>query len=130
MLSNICIAQTLELTINGLRNNNGSIILSFYTNAESFDEEKPAFFKMFPKTEMIDNKLNITIEKLEPGAYAIALIDDENNNKKLDKRFLVPTEGFAFSNFPFKEKRKPDFDSFCFTLNNEIKQVEFEVYYF
>jgi uncharacterized protein (DUF2141 family) len=31
------------------------------------------------------------------GRYAIALIHDENANGKLDKRLMIPREGFGFS---------------------------------
>lgn len=130
MLSNIGFAQTLEISIYDLRNNNGEIVLNFYTNAESFEKEEPAFVKAYPKKGINGNNFNITIENIKPDTYAIALIDDENNNEKIDKRLLVPTEGFAFSNFTFEKKRKPAFDSFSFKHKSNVTLVEFEVYYF
>lgn len=39
--------------------------------------------------------------QLPPGRYGIAVIHDENENQKLDRRFLgIPKEGFGFANNP------------------------------
>ena len=38
---------------------------------------------------------------LPAGDYGVAVIDDINGNKKLDRNFLgIPTEGFGFANNP------------------------------
>jgi uncharacterized protein (DUF2141 family) len=38
-------------------------------------------------------------EDIPPGSYAMAVIDDEDMNDKLDTNWLgVPTEGYGFSN--------------------------------
>jgi len=130
LLCNTVCAQTLQLEINGLRNNKGAIQLSFYTNAESFEQEIPEMVRIFSKTDVLNGKKTITINQLKAGTYGIALIDDENENSKLDFWLMIPKEGFAFSNFPFEEKKKPDFKSFSFVLTQETKKVEFLVSYF
>ena len=32
-----------------------------------------------------------------PGTYAIALVHDENGNRRMDKTLILPREGFGFS---------------------------------
>lgn len=124
------LAQQLEVHVIGLRNSKGVIILNFYTDAESFNSEIPKQVRTFPKTGLKDDCFIIHIPNLPFGEYGIALIDDENNNGKLDYRFFIPTEGFGFSNFPFIQKRKPSFDSFSFIHHTKGTLVEIEVTYF
>lgn len=123
------LAQQLEVHVIGLRNSKGVIILNLYTDAESFNSEIPKQVLTFPKTGLKDDCFIIHIPNLPYGEYGIALIDDENNNGKLDFRLIVPREGFAFSNHPFTKHRKPDFESFSFE-HIDCTLVRFEVYYF
>lgn len=48
--------------------------------------------------------------QVPPGVYAIAVIDDVNENKKLDRNWLgIPTEGFGFANNPRVFLKAPSF---------------------
>lgn len=42
----------------------------------------------------------LAITGLPPGDYALAIIHDENSNKKLDTFMGIPREGFGFSRNP------------------------------
>ena len=42
----------------------------------------------------------LTFGHVPEGRYAISLIHDENGNGKLDKRLMIPREGFGFSRNP------------------------------
>lgn len=123
-------AQELSINISKLRNNKGTIILDVYNNKETFKKEQPLRTYIYNKDKVQDGHLQLIITDLEAGKYSIALVDDENSNHKIDYKFLVPSEGFAFSNFPFRERRKPDFESFSFDLSKTGTTVNFEVFYF
>lgn len=122
-------AQKINIVIEGLRNNEGQVILNFYTNSKTFDKEEPEYTFIYPKSNSTNGKMIIETLQLPSGTYGIALIDDENCNGKLDFRLMIPREGFAFSNHPFTKHRKPDFEAFSFEYFNN-SYVHFEVYYF
>ncbi|MBN2807443.1 MAG: DUF2141 domain-containing protein [Prolixibacteraceae bacterium] len=123
-------SQKLTIEINGLRNNKGSILLSVYRDQESFQHEEPFRSYTFSKDNIQAGQLFLTITNLEEGTWGIALIDDENANQQLDFHLFIPSEGFSFSNMPFKEKRKPDFTSFSFVLDESGCHIIFDVFYF
>lgn len=52
----------------------------------------------------------IVIGDLAPGRYAVSVIHDENANGRLDKRLMIPREGFGFSRNPAIRFGPPDFD--------------------
>lgn len=122
-------AQKLNIAIEGLRNNKGQIILNIYTNSQSFKKEEPDHIYFYQKSQCKKGKMVIDNLEIPTGFYGIVLIDDENCNKKLDFKLIVPQEGFAFSNYPFSQFRKPNFEAFSF---EHLKStfVLFEVYYF
>jgi uncharacterized protein (DUF2141 family) len=123
-------AQKLTIEINGLRNSEGSILLSVYRDQETFHHEEPYRMYAFNKENINAGQMLLSISNLEAGTWGIALIDDENANQKLDFHLFIPTEGFSFSNMPFKEKRKPDFTSFSFVLDESGCHIIFDVFYF
>jgi uncharacterized protein (DUF2141 family) len=125
-----CFSQTLTVEISGIRSEKGVIQLSVYSDKETFANEIPFRGYSFEKTEMKNGILLIKIADLPPGNYGIALIDDTNQNGKIDFRFFIPCEGFGFSNYPFKGTRKPDFESFAFHFSEEEKLVKIGVQYF
>jgi len=56
--------------------------------------------KYFKGVEVAASKKEITVKipNLKPGEYAIAIIQDLNKNKKLDRNILkIPTEPYGFS---------------------------------
>lgn len=123
--------QTIDVNVTGIRNKNGNIILNIYDNAESFKREVPEYSQTISKLRVNDSTLQIKINDLPHGTYGIALIDDENKNGKLDRRLLIPIEGFGFSNYKFTGRKKPKFEYFSFPVQKEEnKKVTIEVLYY
>lgn len=94
LLTNNVIAGTLTVNISAIEDNNGSVFIGVFDNANEFPEGKP-FQKIILK-----NKKNIAkhIFNLPKGKYAIATFQDKNSNKKLDKNFFgIPKEKYGFS---------------------------------
>jgi uncharacterized protein (DUF2141 family) len=123
-------SQLLTVEISGIKTDKGVILLSIYRDSQTFDAETPFMVYTFDKEKMVDGKMNVSISDLPDGTYGIALIDDENGNGKIDFKFFVPTEGFGFSNYYFKGKRKPRFESFSFQLCEESTTTTIMVQYF
>ncbi|MCF4967803.1 DUF2141 domain-containing protein [Nostoc sp. CMAA1605] len=90
----------LTVVVNGIRHQKGQICLRIY------DSEKG--FPLSDRSEVQSGCTRITgksITKhfygLKRGTYAIAVVDDQNGNQKLDSDFFgIPKEGFGISNNP------------------------------
>lgn len=67
----------------------------------------------------------LAIEGLPPGTYAMAVMHDENANRRLDTFAGVPTEGFGFSRNPAVRFGPPRFDAARFAVGGEatVQQV-------
>ncbi len=125
-----CVAQSLQIKMSGLRNNEGNIRLAFYNNSKSFDAEVPLFIRKVSKAELIRNRYLITYRDLKPGIYGIAILDDENTNDKMDYGLILPKEGFGFSDYYHSGMTRPVFEKFDFVLKQgEDKMVEIKVRY-
>ena len=124
------IAQNIEVAITGIRSQEGQIVLTIYTDEESYQAEKPIRTKFIEKSGMKDGTLSVHLE-LQEGTYGLTLIDDENRNGEIDYRFFrVTKEGFGFSNFYLTKLKKPSFDDFKFEVKEGQKQhVEMKIKY-
>lgn len=72
----------------------------------------------------------VALDGLPPGAYAIALIHDENANHRLDTLVGVPVEGFGFSRNPPVRFGPPRFDAARFTTGGDADRQQVRVRYF
>jgi len=123
-------SQILTVEISGIKTDKGSIQLSVYLDNKTFVDETPFRIYNFNKGEMVDGKLTVIISDLKPGTYGIAMIDDKNENGKMDFRLFIPIEGFGFSNYYFKGSRKPDFSNFAFPFSDNNTTISIVVQHF
>ena len=86
---------TLQVTISGLKSDNGSVMAALYKTKEDFLNKE---FK--GEIVTIKNKIAYVVFKEVPkGEYAVSFVHDENNNKKMDTNFLgIPKEDYGCSN--------------------------------
>ncbi len=63
------------------------------------------------------------------GRYAIALIHDENGNGKLDKRLMIPREGFGFSQDAPVMMGPPRFDRAAFPVGETGEHLKIKMRY-
>jgi uncharacterized protein (DUF2141 family) len=114
------LSQNIEVSVTGIRNNKGYIIISAFKDQATFEKEKPFFSKKFDKKDM-QNQTLIAKFHLEEGIYGFALLDDENNNSKMDYSFLgIPEEGFGFSNYYHTGLSRPKFNAFQLQVNKQL----------
>lgn len=123
-------SQVLSVEISGIKTDKGVIQLSVYCDQKTFTEETPFRVYNFFKTGLVDGKIKVTIPDLTIGTYGIALIDDKNENGRMDYHFFIPCEGFGFSNYYFMGSRKPDFESFAFPFSEDNTTIKIQVQYF
>lgn len=124
------LCKTLKIKICPVKTNEGLINLTVYRDKETFENETPYRTYIFEKYGMENHEISLTISDLEPGTYGIAFFDDVNRNGKIDYRFFIPCEGFGFSNYEFKKRRKPEFEWFAFELGDSVQTVKIPVFYF
>ena len=72
---------------------------------------------------------SVAFEGLPVGDYAIAVIHDENGNKKLDTMLGIPREGFGFSRNPVIRFGPPRFAAARFTLGADGAAQEIRIRY-
>ena len=119
----------LKIKITGIRNEKGSIQLHVYSNSYQFETKTPTVSYRITKYGKVENGiLEFNDAKLEEGVYGIALLDDENNNKKMDYGWLLPQEGFAFSDYYHSGFTHPGFEQFKFNHDSD-KQITMKIRY-
>ena len=124
-------AQNIEIIIQGIRNTNGNIELGVFKDNDGFQAEKSFLDKKFSKTGIINGEMRVQF-RLDAGIWGLSLLDDENNNEKMDYKFPgIPKEGFGFSDYFHTGFSKPKFDSFKFSIvKYQTKRLTIRVRYF
>lgn len=85
----------LDIEINGVRSDNGNIMIGICANEDEFNEKKVCKYGV--KVKAVKGKTLKKVE-VEKGKYGIIVYHDENGNGKLDKSFTGrPKEGYGFS---------------------------------
>jgi uncharacterized protein (DUF2141 family) len=114
------VSHNVEVVISNIRSNKGQIIIGIYKDQASFDKEKSFLIKKFDKKNMQQEFLIIKFD-LEPGIYGLTLLDDENNDAKMEYNFVgMPKEGFGFSNYYHTGFTRPKFESFKVEVKKDI----------
>ena len=102
--------QPLTLSVDGLRSQRGLLQICLTRLPDHFpdcsdDPDQRHFSVNAGASNAID------LGTLPPGDYAIAIIHDENGNKKLDTMLGIPREGVGFSRNPPIRFGAPSFRS-------------------
>jgi uncharacterized protein (DUF2141 family) len=120
--------SNLAIKITDVRSTTGNFILGFYKDSKSFKKRQPFKWDKVAKKDM-QNGVLVFKTALPPGTYGIALLDDENNNGKVDYGFFLPIEGFGFSGYIHRGMSIPTFKDFDFQHISADKEVVIKVKY-
>ena len=117
--------HTLTVTINNIKNMEGTLEVGLFNNNGRFLEEGQAFKSI--SVEVENGSETFVFKNLPKGDYAISLYHDENANGTCDRNFFgIPKEPYAFSN-NFKPKfSAPTFKDCQFELT-EDKSIKIEL---
>ncbi|MCB9195311.1 MAG: DUF2141 domain-containing protein [Flavobacteriales bacterium] len=111
----------VEINVENIKTNEGNIIVSIFKSEESFNNETPDFEQSFSKSNFKTGIFKTTIH-LSPGTYGIAILDDENRDRKMNYNLIgIPNEGYGFSDYEHTGFSKPKFSNFSFKLFNGKK---------
>jgi len=124
-------SYALTIKTSGIENSEGTIVFALYNKEGSIPDQK--FRKYYRKSNasIIDRKSEITFNNLPQGVYAVTIFHDENNNGKIDKKFMLPLpdEGVGFSNYEdFGLSNRPNFKNASFKIEKDIT-IEVKIIY-
>ncbi len=87
----------IMVDVSTLRNNRGVLGCRLFRSADGFPETGKDVVEV--RVPIAGATTRCEFGNVSAGIYAIAVMHDENGNRKLDKNFLgVPTEGYGISN--------------------------------
>ncbi len=88
----------IHVKILGIRNSTGTVACALFESAHGFPNDFLLFATNIMVIKVRDTQARCDFLDIPPGAYALAVIHDENMNGKLDTNvFGIPTEGYGFS---------------------------------
>ena len=116
-------AGNVIVTVTGLKNDRGGVIISLFDSKESYDGKTQRYTGATVKID--NNKAQWKGERIPFGDYAIKAFHDENSNGKIDTNFLgIPTESYGFSNNAKGLLGPPSFDKAKFHFNQIEMKIE------
>ena len=115
-------AETLTVTVTGVRSPNGTVRAAIYDSEANFLDAAKA--RAAASAEAAAGEVRIVVENLPAGRYAVAAFHDENDNGKLDRDSLnIPTEGYGFSNDARGRFGPPKFGQAAFQLGDSSHAI-------
>lgn len=91
---------TLTVMVDGVQNQKGQICLRIYSSERGFPMSDAGEVQS-GCTPITGTSVKKQFYGLKPGNYAVAVVDDQNGDNKLNKDFLgIPQEGFGISKNP------------------------------
>jgi len=117
----------ITVNIEGLENTKGNVIVSVYNDPEKKFPSLPNAFKNITEPIKAAN-MQVVIEGLAPGEYAIGVIHDENADGELKTWFFgPPKEGVGMSGEA--GGMMPSFDKSKFTLADKDLELTIKMKY-
>ncbi len=113
---------SLTVQAKGLRNSAGIVRFALYNKDGTIpDEHFRDYFKL-GSTTIMDHRAEFTFTGLPEGNYAVSVLHDENENWKIDKKFMKPKEGIGFSNIKsIGLSNRPNFKKASFSLSGDMR---------
>lgn len=111
---------TIEAT--NLRNSKGVVQFALYNKERSIPDEQFKNYFRIGTSPIVDGKSHFIFEDLPEGKYAVSILHDENENRKIDKGLIKPKEGIGFSNYQsIGFSNRPNFLKASFQLAEDLE---------
>jgi uncharacterized protein (DUF2141 family) len=111
--------HSLTVAIDGVANSKGVVGVLVFNSARGWPEHVSAAFRS-KAVAAHEGRTELTITGLPTGDYAVVVLHDENENKKLDRNWLgKPTEQWGMSNNPEYFLSAPSFEESRFRLGSD-----------
>jgi uncharacterized protein (DUF2141 family) len=113
---------SLAVRVSGLRSD-GTLLAALFAEPSGFPDRRRA--DRTQSASVSDKTVELTIDNLNPGTFAVAVFQDLNGDGVLNKgAFGVPSEPYGFSNNAFSRFGPPSFEDASFAFSQENQQVE------
>ncbi|MDX1902725.1 MAG: DUF2141 domain-containing protein [Thermonemataceae bacterium] len=120
----------IRLEVKGIKNQKGKVLVNLFKEAKGFPTNNKYAYRSTEIEISADGKAITEFLELPYGDYAIAVLHDENNNKKMDYNLLgMPKEGYCFSNNYRPTFKNPSFRQAGFFLERSSKTLALEMIY-
>ncbi len=91
------VTSTIYVNVGTFRNQKGALGCRLFAAAAGFPETSAGTIEK--RVVIAGGTARCDFESVAPGTYAVSVMHDENDNRKLDKNlFGIPTEGYGVSN--------------------------------
>jgi uncharacterized protein (DUF2141 family) len=127
--ANADLKGSLNIEIDGLRNTAGQVCITLYGSSKGFPNngKKALQDRCFKITA---NPFFVKFDGLKAGSYAVVLLHDENNTKKMEFDGLgMPRKGFGFSQNPEITNRAPKFSESAFFIAGPQTDIKINMKY-
>lgn len=123
-------STTLTIDVDGLRNRKGQVCLSVFAASIGFPSNTTNAVQS-QCVKITDAPLKVTLRQLQPGSYAVAVLHDENNDRRANRNFLgFPKEGFGFSRNPVIRFGPPKFATSAVPVMGSSTNIQIQLNYF
>jgi uncharacterized protein (DUF2141 family) len=120
---------TLEIRFNGIKTEEGAMAVGINTSSEGWPKKAQIQLQL-PKKNMKDGVFVVQIPELPFGTLAISVLDDVNDNVKMDQTLGIPKEGFGFSNdAKIRFLSPPKYESCTFEFTGSMQQISIKLEY-
>jgi uncharacterized protein (DUF2141 family) len=100
----------IAVEMSGFRSDKGKALVALFRTAKGFPD-KPAHAVRRVPVVIRKGKARVTLSRLPPGPYAVAVLHDEDDNRKMKTGFLGrPAEGYGASRDARGRFGPPKFD--------------------
>ena len=124
------LAGDVVITITDLRSTEGVVRACMTTQEKIFPKcrKDPDSYRTVVAA---GDDVTITFTDVTPGAYAVALLHDENDDGKANRALgMMPKEGYGFSRDAKVRMGPPKFDDAVFEHTGEDQQLTIKMRYF
>ena len=124
------LSQSLTIEFDNIRNSEGILIVTVFYSEDIWLEDIDELEYIFPKENVIDGKMSVTINNMQQGQYGVAMMDDEDEDGVMRYNFLgMPREGYGFSRNYKVKLSKPHYEHCVLDFANDTT-ININVQYF
>lgn len=120
---------SILVRIEGANSNKGVVRISLFNTEGGFPSDSKKAVKII-SVPAKKGTVQVQLDNLPTGTYAIALLHDENQNGQLDTNLVgYPKEGYGASNNNLPTFRAPNFKEAAFKLESEKQELVIRLRY-